>query len=1072
MKIYWTAIIMMLLTSLFAQVKVNQHKPYSDNYKGSTITLPAMTPAELRSHNSKIDVYQYAEPRAVDIHPQNAGQWKVKDDLWIWTVDIHSQGAKSINLGFTEYNLPEGAALRIRSRKTGNFIGPFTVSDNEEHGQLWTPIMLGDYMTIELTVPEEEMEAVKLTLSSINHGYIDVTQRSLSGDCNVDTRCGSEDGIGLIDRFRDQIQSVAAVSSGGGRFCTGFLINNIQNDSKPYFITAGHCKFTQSNAASLVAYWNYENSECRLVNSSASGSSGDGPLSQFNTGASLVSSAVDGDLDPESVDYTLMLLDDPVDPDYSPYYVGWDIRPVLPDSSFVVHHPNGDEKRISFDYDSPIYTIFEGDTVFIRINDWDIGTTEGGSSGAPLFNMQGQAIGLVSGGMAACGNDEWDEFGSLRRSFQGEGTPETSLSYWLDPDDTGQQVISGVSGSFVLAFSQFNFEVCGATNNSITLDINVDDNFQGDVTLGTDNLPEGVNAAFDQNPIPSGGGTSVTFTGFNNVNSERYVVSISATDGINNNINEISIILDDKSPNNIQLMSPIDISTPVSPVATFMWTDTDADRYDFQISDNLSFDNPIVIREDITEKQVLTSSLSQNTEYFWRVRGKNLCDSGPWTSAVLFRTAGLVCSDQSVLDLNLEIKEERLDTTISIITIEEDFTVGSVTVPKIKGDHTWSGDLAFTLISPAGTMVSLAGSNCSNNRFQNFDIGFSDDGLARKDIPCPFTDGMLYQPEEALTTFNGENAAGDWQLMIVDQFFMDTGVFDEWSLQVCAAEEKNLFSEINNKTLNLCASDETLISEITVSSAFGGPVSLSAFNTLNGLSIEFSPEEVMPGGSSTVSVSGYEGNVNQNSSISIVATDGSLISSTSLLLSLSDAPSDIDLVRPFNDSDKLVGIIDFEWEEADNATSYVLQISEDPLFTILDFEIPEMSNIVSFDVNQLTFGVQYYWRVNSIGIDCNRLSDVFQFNVDLENATYEIQDAGFEVFPNPVKDDLEISFDQALSENLSIQLFDIGGAIVNQDEIKRGINSHTLSTSDLRSGLYYLRFTRPGETTVVKVVKQ
>ena len=77
--------------------------------------------------------------------------------------------------------------------------------------------------------------------------------------------------------YRDQIRSVAVISTGGGRFCTGFLINNVKQDKKPFFMTAAHCGITERKAPSLVAYWNYDNSTCRAPGSSRSGSRGDGP---------------------------------------------------------------------------------------------------------------------------------------------------------------------------------------------------------------------------------------------------------------------------------------------------------------------------------------------------------------------------------------------------------------------------------------------------------------------------------------------------------------------------------------------------------------------------------------------------------------------------------------------------------------------------------------------------------------------------------------------------------------------------------------------------------------------------
>ena len=42
---------------------------------------------------------------------------------------------------------------------------------------------------------------------------------------------------------------------------------------------------------------------------------------------------------------------------------------------------------------------------------------------------------------AACGNDLADWYGKFSVSWEGEGTPETSLRYWLDPDNLGVTAI-------------------------------------------------------------------------------------------------------------------------------------------------------------------------------------------------------------------------------------------------------------------------------------------------------------------------------------------------------------------------------------------------------------------------------------------------------------------------------------------------------------------------------------------------------------------------------------------------------------------------------------------------------
>jgi hypothetical protein len=75
-------------------------------------------------------------------------------------------------------------------------------------------------------------------------------------------------------------------------------------------------------------------------------------------------------------------------------------------------------------------------------NGWELGTTESGSSGSPLFNEHGKIIGQLYAGESSCvGNDtnnEYDIYGRLGVSWDSGITEESRLKEWLDPLNTGQ----------------------------------------------------------------------------------------------------------------------------------------------------------------------------------------------------------------------------------------------------------------------------------------------------------------------------------------------------------------------------------------------------------------------------------------------------------------------------------------------------------------------------------------------------------------------------------------------------------------------------------------------------------
>jgi hypothetical protein len=370
---------------------------------------------------------RYAIPHAVSHSPFTGGALElVGGDTVVWRLRVRAPLAVSINLGFERFALPEGARLLVYSRDRAQVLRPFTSADNEAHGQLWTPIVRAEEVVVELTVPAERFddEALQLELTHVGYGYRGFGTKdgaAESGSCNVDVACPAGDD------WQNEIPAVAVISTGGSTFCTGFMVNNTANDRKPYFMTANHCGIGAGNAPSLVVFWNYETSVC--------GGTPDGSLSQFNTGS--VHRASYG-----PSDFTLVELDDDPDSGWGITFAGWDRTGADEPGAIAIHHPDTDEKRISFENDPTTTTSYlggsvPGDSTHVRVFDWDVGTTEPGSSGSPLFNPAHRVIGQLHGGFAACGNNSADWYGKFSVSWNGGGTPSSRLSDWLDPGGTG-----------------------------------------------------------------------------------------------------------------------------------------------------------------------------------------------------------------------------------------------------------------------------------------------------------------------------------------------------------------------------------------------------------------------------------------------------------------------------------------------------------------------------------------------------------------------------------------------------------------------------------------------------------
>jgi hypothetical protein len=424
-----------------------------DTRRMPAVDLQRLNAEDLQRETRGLPI-RFAAPIKVNYTPANAGQWETLDSgHLVWRMRMSSPGAMSLNFGFTEYSMPAGGRLLVypaaqtRNSDRGE-IRAFTSADNESHGQLWTPIVSGDEAIIEVVVPRASKNALKLRLTQVGHDYAGFRRlasgrrnafdtRGTSGSCNVDVVCPQGDA------WRDQIRAVAAYSTGGSIFCTGSLVNNSANDRKMYFLTANHCGLSASNAASLVTYWNYQNSVCRVVGSTANGQDGDGVLTQSLTGAFFRASNT-------TSDFALVELDDPAPAAYNLYWAGWDRRSVEFPGSTGIHHPNGGEKRISHSTVATRTVAYGGGAGTTHVEaGWSTtnGVTEPGSSGSPLYSPEKRVIGQLHGGPSYCGAPAAslkDYYGRVSVSWAGGGSNSTRLSNWLDAGGTGATTLDGI----------------------------------------------------------------------------------------------------------------------------------------------------------------------------------------------------------------------------------------------------------------------------------------------------------------------------------------------------------------------------------------------------------------------------------------------------------------------------------------------------------------------------------------------------------------------------------------------------------------------------------------------------
>ena len=643
----------------------------------------------------------FAIPVNVEITTKTHGTWETVNGFDVWRLKIHSPNAKSLNFGFSKFHLPENGVLRFYEGQTLSNKRIFTSKDNETHNQLWTPCFYSDEVVIELIVPQDKNDDLELQLSKVNHDFVGFKNPAGgSGACNVDVMCNAEEGYPMIEDYRDAARSVGLMSLNGVAFCSGFLINNTANDCTPYFITARHCGVNSGNAPSLVVYWNYENSFCRAVGSAQNAAPGNGDQSVFNTGAIWRAAFAGSDM-------TLIEFDDPIAEEAEAYFAGWNRGNVVPTKGVAVHHPNAQEKRISFENNSLQRTGYlstnsnsNGD--HLRVVDWDLGTTEGGSSGSPLFDQNQRVVGQLHGGSAGCGNDLSDWYGRIYNSWTGGLTSSSRLSDWLDPINSGQMTLDGKEANgcvLPLSLNLLTEEINVCTGQTPTFSIEMVNYDANDFNITFDGMPLGVVADVVKSPLSENSLIDVVLTGFQNPGT--FVIVMHAENEFH--ASQISIpVTISGIPTATQLELPNNGQTEVPLAQNLTWFQTNqADYFIVEVATDAAFTN-LIIQSYVTTNLLTVNLPNENSVYFWRVKSINDCGEGTPSAVRSFTT---ISSDNLSISPSLQTICSNGQVNLSL-QIANNFSINplSLSIPNLPNGVTFTTDVDSIA---AGDLVNI-----------------------------------------------------------------------------------------------------------------------------------------------------------------------------------------------------------------------------------------------------------------------------------------------------------------------------------------------------------------------------
>ncbi len=415
-----------------------------------------------------------------------------------------------------------------------------------------------------------------------------------------------------------------------------------------------------------------------------------------------------------------------------------------------------------------------------------------------------------------------------------------SDNVFYDISDNDFTIMTG-SPDFTLSIDPLSIDACGINNETFTVSVSSLQGYSDLVNLSVSGLPAGVSASFNPTSLAplNNASSTLILSGSPAAGSYTFNVEGSSTSGIktlNVNLN-IDAALSAQT-----LQFPANGATNLSGNISFDWADESGANvsYDIEISDDIAFSNIVFASTNLSDSEFDQGNFNVNTTYYWRVRATNSCGPSPFSPISSFTTAN--CQITASTDVPVDIPSNLVSTVTSSLTYSGMGPILDLNVLNLIGNHTWINDLTISLTSPAGTTVILFGTICDDEN--NFNLSFDDDA-ANSNYPCPPNDGGIYQPQESLATFNGEDPNGTWTLSISDSFDQDGGALTNWELEICEAEsvvqcladivisDTHSTGIIIDEASNSISSTEVLTGTAVVDYSSGNEINLTAGFTVD-----------------------------------------------------------------------------------------------------------------------------------------------------------------------------------------------------------------------------------------------
>jgi len=400
--------------------------------------------------------------------------------------------------------------------------------------------------------------------------------------------------------------------------------------------------------------------------------------------------------------------------------------------------------------------------------------------------------------------------------------------------------------TFSMNLSTGVVQACAGDTVAITAFITPLLGFSDPVNLTLDGAPAGVNISIDPNPATPGSSAEITITGLTPAMAGNYAMTVQATSGTIMQASNVQLNLLPGAPAATAAISPLDGVSGLPLNADLTWNSSPfTEDYIVEVATSPSFDASVIVQTSVQSGASLqTSTLQPGTVYYWRVRAGNDCGNSGFSQTYAFQTGNFECNQIFISpDVPKTIDATTANTVVSILDIPTDKTISDVDVTVIA-NHTYVGDLLSKLTAPSGTSVQLfdrpgvpaSTFGCAGDNLNLIFDDASSQTADQLDATCNTIPPALlgaFQPIAPLSSLNGENAQGIWQLEIEDTFADDGGSLTAWSLTFCFFDAIPDGVLANNNPLLVPAGGNGTIANTNLSLTLSGDDDQSKFTLLS-----------------------------------------------------------------------------------------------------------------------------------------------------------------------------------------------------------------------------------------------